>query len=268
MLGYPAAVVGRLDDDSQTTEMPVLKGPVTQTPRLPTDGSARVVVLAGPYAGRRFALDGGATIGRSEPAEITVDDPLISRRHARIEAADDGFIVEDLSSRNGTFVNGAPIKRAPLRFGDRLRVGSTLLLLTHFDPIEEQLSQRQKFEAIGRLGTAIVHDLNNLIGAVLASAEHLDHTLDATPISVDECRESVQDIREATRRSAELVQRMLAFSRKGPKPSAPIDISAVVRDTVQLVHRAVPRSVKVESFVPGGLAVRGESTVLTSWSST
>jgi pSer/pThr/pTyr-binding forkhead associated (FHA) protein len=63
------------------------------------------------------------TVGRATRADFIVDAPLVSRLHCRLESDADELEVIDLSSTNGTFVNGKRIKRAHLRTGDRLRVG-------------------------------------------------------------------------------------------------------------------------------------------------
>jgi pSer/pThr/pTyr-binding forkhead associated (FHA) protein len=63
------------------------------------------------------------TIGRATRADFIVDAPLVSRLHCRLESDADALEVIDLSSTNGTFVNGKRVRRAHLQTGDRLRVG-------------------------------------------------------------------------------------------------------------------------------------------------
>ena len=65
------------------------------------------------------------TVGRSQENDITVNDPNVSRRHARISRADNGFVVEDLGSTNGTLLDGAPIDRERIEGGDELTFGQT-----------------------------------------------------------------------------------------------------------------------------------------------
>jgi putative nucleotidyltransferase with HDIG domain len=79
--------------------------------------------------GRAFTIPEGRrlTIGRMPQCDIQIDDQALSRRHCTVEMTDGGLAVVDLSSANGTFVNDAPIERATLRPGDRLRVGATVL---------------------------------------------------------------------------------------------------------------------------------------------
>jgi len=70
----------------------------------------------------RFPLEGASlTVGRDEASDIRVDEPLVSRAHARIERQGDGFRVVDLGSTNLTRVNGEVVKEQDLRDGDELR---------------------------------------------------------------------------------------------------------------------------------------------------
>jgi len=72
-----------------------------------------------------FRLKPGAvkTVGRARRADFIVDAALVSRLHCRLEAGEKNVEVVDLSSTNGTFVNGHRVKPAHLATGDRLRVG-------------------------------------------------------------------------------------------------------------------------------------------------
>ena len=71
----------------------------------------------------RLRPGGIKTVGRAPRADFIVDAALVSRLHCRLEAGDDNLDVIDLSSTNGTYVNGKRVKRARLTSGDRLRVG-------------------------------------------------------------------------------------------------------------------------------------------------
>jgi diguanylate cyclase (GGDEF)-like protein len=65
-------------------------------------------------------------LGRGDDCDITVLDHSVSRRHARFDLDIDGYLVTDLESTNGTFVNDTPANRTPLADGDYLRVGNIL----------------------------------------------------------------------------------------------------------------------------------------------
>jgi hypothetical protein len=79
---------------------------------------------------QEFDLPPGDTlVGRSEDCRITLFDPLISRKHARIRVDGESAVLEDMGSRNGCRVNGAPAKGAHLLHdGDRIRIGTQELV--------------------------------------------------------------------------------------------------------------------------------------------
>lgn len=77
----------------------------------------------------RFMLDSHPVlIGRSPECDITLLDPNVSRRHAEVRPLDDGFVLVDLGSTNGTRVNGVPISERGLRDGDELMFGNTRIV--------------------------------------------------------------------------------------------------------------------------------------------
>ena len=78
---------------------------------------------------------GGTIIGRSLDCHLTLEDPLVSRRHARIVVDDSGARIEDMGSRNGVRVNGAVIREPiALRNGDRVRIGTQDFVFCCVDP--------------------------------------------------------------------------------------------------------------------------------------
>jgi hypothetical protein len=84
----------------------------------------RALLLVG---GRRLLVPpGGGTIGRSRDCDIVLEDPGISRRHAQLRRAGEGFAIQDLGSTNGLLVNGERLEGdRPLRSGDVIELGST-----------------------------------------------------------------------------------------------------------------------------------------------
>lgn len=72
---------------------------------------------------------GDTLVGRSANCQVTLDDPLVSREHARIRIQGASAVVDDLGSRNGVQVGGQPVVRsAPLANGDRIRIGTQELV--------------------------------------------------------------------------------------------------------------------------------------------
>ncbi|MCA9716185.1 MAG: GGDEF domain-containing protein [Myxococcales bacterium] len=109
-------------------------------PREPADGCLLVIYPPdGPYYGHRLQLDGTLTIGRDQRNSLVLDADCVSRRHCQIEPAGaNEWVVVDHDSKNGTYLDNASIRRAPLRSGCQLRVGDTILKFLAGDAIELQ----------------------------------------------------------------------------------------------------------------------------------
>jgi Nif-specific regulatory protein len=88
--------------------------------------SPRLAAISGKLKGTIFIItDKPLVIGRETAADVCVADASVSRRHTKIEKEDDGFVITDLESLNGTFVNDLPVKSRLLQHGDRLRIGDS-----------------------------------------------------------------------------------------------------------------------------------------------
>ena len=93
----------------------------------------RLAAISGKHKGATFAIDEEPlVIGRETAATVCLADASVSRRHSKIEKKDDSFVITDLESLNGTFVNDVPVRSRVLEHGDRVRVGdSQFLFLAH-----------------------------------------------------------------------------------------------------------------------------------------
>jgi pSer/pThr/pTyr-binding forkhead associated (FHA) protein len=88
-------------------------------------------VIDGNAAGKEIGVEEEFLIGRTAPGEGKLeDDAEISRQHARVTRAGEGYVLEDLGSMNGTFVNGEKLAEPhQLADGDQLKVGATLIVV-------------------------------------------------------------------------------------------------------------------------------------------
>jgi hypothetical protein len=92
-------------------------------------GSALLVVKRGPNAGSRFLLDADTTTaGRHPDSDIFLDDVTVSRRHAEFVREGSGFVVRDVGSLNGTYLNRERIDAAALAGGDEVQIGKYRLV--------------------------------------------------------------------------------------------------------------------------------------------
>jgi len=87
---------------------------------------AIAIITRGRQAGRRLAIvQWPATIGRDASASIPIDDERVSRFHARIKKRDQLYIIEDLQSKNHTYLNGDKITNSVINSGDKILLGDT-----------------------------------------------------------------------------------------------------------------------------------------------
>jgi hypothetical protein len=91
------------------------------------------LVGGGALGGRAFDVRGACRIGRGAENEVVLDDPRVSRRHARVTREPEGFVLYDLESENGTFVGDERVTRHCLAPGDRVRVGGAELVFLDHD---------------------------------------------------------------------------------------------------------------------------------------
>jgi pSer/pThr/pTyr-binding forkhead associated (FHA) protein len=88
-----------------------------------------------PAGSREWRLDGGGVIGRANGCDIHLDDPFVSRRHARVITSEIGTAIQDLGSSNGVFVNGRrSLGTTPLHPGDVVQLGGTIWIVRLSEP--------------------------------------------------------------------------------------------------------------------------------------
>jgi diguanylate cyclase (GGDEF)-like protein len=122
----------------------------------------------GPGLGERHDIGDAALLaGRDVECDLRIEAPAVSRRHARIQPAADGYYVVDLGSTNGTFVNNQRVTKARLRPGDAVRIGSCtfrflaaddldaaydaeIRRLANIDPLTDTHTRRSFLDALER----------------------------------------------------------------------------------------------------------------------
>ena len=115
--------------------------------------AGRLVALAGPLKGTLVAIDDALSIGRGPENQLVIPDLGLSRSHCRIDNDHGRFVLHDLQSLNGSFVNGIPVQHRMLEQGDQIRIGdSVFMLLTNpvaaEPPIELRDSDRDDLATV------------------------------------------------------------------------------------------------------------------------
>jgi PAS domain S-box-containing protein len=109
--------------------------------------------------------------------------------------------------------------------------------------LEEQLRQAQKMEAVGQLTGGIAHDLNNLLTVVLANSEMMAAAL---PSGTDDLRSDLGELQAAARRGAQMIRKLLSFSRHAPLTYQVLDLGRVVEDLLGTLRRLLPAHIEVD----------------------
>ena len=135
-----------------------------------------------------------------------------------------------------------------------VQVGAVMVMLVVFDGVrlglvraqrelEAQLARAGRLEAVGRVAGGVAHDFNNLLTVILANASLLDE--DPSAASVDE-------IRAAAKRGAQLTKQLLAFARQQKLEPRAFDLAALVDEERTMLARLIPENIAIEVARPDG----------------
>jgi PAS domain S-box-containing protein len=111
--------------------------------------------------------------------------------------------------------------------------------------MDEQLRHAQKLEAVGTLAGGVAHDFNNILTGILG---HCYIAVEKTPTDSDICF-NLDQITVASNRARDLVQQLLAFSRRRESDLKPISLQAIVDEAVKLVHASIPSTIAINWHV-------------------
>ena len=117
----------------------------------------RLAAITGKLKDTVIAMsEGPVLIGRQTGANLRIRNAAVSRRHALIEKDGDKYIIADLDSRNGTFVNDMPVKRCELHHGDRVQIGESQFFFLIDDTEDPSQTSEIRFDEAPLLGSPAV----------------------------------------------------------------------------------------------------------------
>lgn len=138
------------------------------------------------------------------------------------------------------------------------------LLIVFFDVteqirMEEQIRQTQKMDVIGQLAGGVAHDFNNMLTAIIGSAEMLERHIRNNPAAM----KLLGSIQQAASRSADLTGQLLAFSRKGQKNAVQVHINKMIQEVISLLERTIDKKITLETrLVADNTCVIGDPALL------
>jgi PAS domain S-box-containing protein len=131
-------------------------------------------------------------------------------------------------------------------------IHGTVLDITDFKALQDQIRDSQKLEALGLLAGGIAHDFNNLLMVISGHMELLELSMGSNAQS----HAALEAVKSATQRGASITGQLLAFSRKGPTEKRPLDINALLQQTRSLFRPVLGEKITLEARTcPGKLDV-------------
>lgn len=125
--------------------------------------------------------------------------------------------------------------------------------------MENQIRQTQKMDVIGQLAGGVAHDFNNMLTAILGSAELLAVHIQGSPAAI----KLLANIQKAASRSAELTGQLLAFSRKGQKNVVQVCVDATIHEVMSLLERTIDKKILLETkLVARNTCINGDPALL------
>jgi signal transduction histidine kinase len=116
------------------------------------------------------------------------------------------------------------------------------------EQLEGQLQQSRQLESVGKLAGGVAHDFNNLLAIIQGYA---DFALEAA--TDDEQRRDLEELSKAAARGAELVNQLLAFSRRRPVDAIALDVAEIVRDMEPMLRQTVGEDVELRCWLASEL---------------
>jgi len=119
---------------------------------------------------------------------------------------------------------------------------SAVVDITDRKRLESQLLQAQKLEAVGRLAGGIAHDFNNMLAVILGQTDLVSQTL----VPGNPAHESIQEIRKAAQRSAELTRQLLVFARRQDAAPRSLDLNQAISERLAMLRRLIGENVALK----------------------
>jgi len=122
--------------------------------------------------------------------------------------------------------------------------------VTERQTLEGALRQAQKMEAVGQLASGIAHDFNNLLSVIMANTDLIAASL---PAHLADGQEEMRDVQSAAQRGKAMVRQLMSLSRVGELKLRPVDVGALAEQSVKMLRRILPASVRIDAAVEAGL---------------
>jgi PAS domain S-box-containing protein len=230
----------------------------------------RRIQLFNPASEQMFGCTEAEAIGQSIDRFIAL--PNNDKNHNHSEGIEQHSIVSLLEGRmraiNGIRVNGEvfPVEASIAKMNSGGEELYTIILRDITERIkseeiqrtlQSQLLQSQKMEAVGSLAGGIAHDFNNILSVIIGNAELVKLKL----VPKHRAMKHIEEVISASDRAQELVQQILAFSRKQDTHFRPIRLHYILREGMRLLRASLPSTIEIKVDLPvNGPLIMGDAT--------
>src|SRR6202171_5890836 len=182
------------------------------------------------------------------------DPNHVSTAEAMVQHKDGSWRWIESTARN--LLHDPSVQAVVVNFRD---ITERKLAHAEHERLEQRLRQAAKMEAVGRLAGGIAHDFNNVLAGIFAYGEMLvEETPAGSPL-----KRYAQNVLIAATRGRALVEQILGYSRSQRGKRAPVDLTDVVAETLELVRGSLPANIRLEASAPESpLVVIGDATQL------
>jgi PAS domain S-box-containing protein len=191
---------------------------------------------------RMTGLQAGQIVGRTVLEVMPETEPHWIETYGRVALTGEPVVFENFSGALGKTFEVTAFRPAPGRFSC---IFSDITLRKKAEAekarLQEQLTQAQKMESVGRLAGGVAHDFNNMLGVILGQAEMaLELAWDRPAL-----RSGLEEIQKAALRSADLTRQLLAFARKQIISPRVLNLNQAVQGTLTLLRRLIGENIEL-----------------------
>ncbi len=184
--------------------------------------------------------------------DVPESEVLIEERINKISEEGEAVFVAEHYRKDGSmiplnvFVKSVEWEGKPAFLSIATDISETRRAEAEKERLEAQLSQAQKMEAVGRLAGGVAHDFNNMLSLILGHAEFALEEIEPS----DPLYASIEEMKKAGERSAELTRQLLAFARKQTITPIKLDLNNILEGMLKMLQRLIGEDIAL-NWMPG-----------------